>query len=236
MKSHPITTLFMLMSVDSKISTGDRDALDVDKDFPHIVGLKEGVSQYYDIEKTTDLTSLNSGRVMAKLGINNRKVDPVKMGCSFVIIDSKPHLNKKGIEYLTKWVKKLYLVTTNKKHPAYEVDGVDNLEIIHYSKKIDLADLFEQLKTKHGVARLTVQSGGTLNAELLRKGLIDKLSVVVAPCLIGGENTASLIDGESLHTQKDLNHIKCLKLKKCDILKHSYLHLQYDIVKETKII
>lgn len=236
MKNRPITTLFMLTSVDGKISTGDRDTLDVDKDFSRIVGLKEGLFQYYAIEKTTDAFSLNTGRVMAKIGVNTRKGAPVKIPCSFVIVDSKPHLNKNGIEYLTKWVEKLYLVTTNKQHPAYGIKGADNLEIIPYSKKIDFIDLFEQLKIKYGVARLTIQSGGGLNAELLRKGLIDKLSVVVAPCMIGGNNTASLIDGESLHAQKDLRHIKCMKLKKCDILKHSYLHLQYDIIKETKII
>lgn len=33
-----ITTLFMLMSVDGKISTGASDNLDVDKDFPKIKG------------------------------------------------------------------------------------------------------------------------------------------------------------------------------------------------------
>ena len=38
----PITTLFMLMSLDGKISPGASDALDVDKDFPKIDGLKEG--------------------------------------------------------------------------------------------------------------------------------------------------------------------------------------------------
>ena len=31
-----ITTLFMLMSVDGKISTGASDELDVDKDFPEL--------------------------------------------------------------------------------------------------------------------------------------------------------------------------------------------------------
>ena len=39
----PITTLFMLMSLDRKISPGASDALDVDKDFPKIDGLKEDV-------------------------------------------------------------------------------------------------------------------------------------------------------------------------------------------------
>ena len=59
-KIKQITTLFMLMSVDGKISTGAVDELDVDREFPRINGMKEGVYQYYEIEKTTDLWSLNS--------------------------------------------------------------------------------------------------------------------------------------------------------------------------------
>ena len=59
-KIKPITTLFMLMSVDGKISTGAVDELDVDRDFPRINGVKEGLYQYYEIEKTTDLWSINS--------------------------------------------------------------------------------------------------------------------------------------------------------------------------------
>ena len=58
MSERSITTLFMLMSVDGKISPGASDSLDVDKDFPNIAGLKEGLQQYYDIEQTTDLWSL----------------------------------------------------------------------------------------------------------------------------------------------------------------------------------
>ena len=50
----PITTLFMLMSVDGKISTGATDDLDIDKDFPKIAGVREGLHQYYEIEQTTD--------------------------------------------------------------------------------------------------------------------------------------------------------------------------------------
>ena len=55
--SRPITTLFMLMSVDGKISTGSSDELDVDKDFPAITGVAEGLHQYYEIEQSTDLWS-----------------------------------------------------------------------------------------------------------------------------------------------------------------------------------
>ena len=58
----PIATLFMLMSVDGKISTGSTDELDVDRDFPKIPGVREGLHQYYEIEQTTDLWSFNTER------------------------------------------------------------------------------------------------------------------------------------------------------------------------------
>ncbi len=87
----PISTLFMLTSVDGKISTGYTDILDIDKDFPRIRGIKEGLQQYYDIEQTTDLYSLNSGKVQVKVGANKPQKNIVKLPVSFLIIDNKPH-------------------------------------------------------------------------------------------------------------------------------------------------
>lgn len=232
----PITTLFMIESLDGKISTGDVDELDVDKDFKRIVGVKEGLHQYYDLEKQTDPYSLNTGRVMQKIGVNERAKEPTKMGCSFIIIDNKPHLKEKGVEYLAKWVKTLFLITTNKNHPANVLkDKYPNIVVLTFEDKVDFAGLLEKLKTEHGIERITIQSGGTLNAEWIRQGLIDHISIVIAPLLVGGRNTSTLIDGESLHTQEDLKKIKALKLIKCDVLDNSYLHVQYDVINNTAI-
>ena len=41
----PVTTLFMLMSVDGKISTGSTDELDFDRDLPRLPGVREGLHQ-----------------------------------------------------------------------------------------------------------------------------------------------------------------------------------------------
>ncbi|MBS3168655.1 dihydrofolate reductase family protein [Candidatus Woesearchaeota archaeon] len=224
----PTTTLFMISSLDGKISTGFNDQRDIDKDFPKIKGLKEGLKQYYELEQKTDLHSLNTGRVMAKIGVNSRKETPNKITVSFIIIDNKPHLNKQGVEYLTKWLKKLYIITTNKNHPAFN-NKSKNLEIIYY-KEIDFKDLFDKLKQKYNINRLTIQSGGILNSILLRKGLIDYISLVIAPCLIGGSDTPSLIGGKSLISEEDLKHIKTLKLQSCKNLKNSYLHLKYKVL------
>ena len=223
-------------SLDGKISTGDVDELDVDQDFKRIHGIKEGLPQYYDLEKKTDPFSLNSGRVMAKIGVNTRSKEPEKMGCSFIIVDNKPHLIDAGVRYLSKWVKTLYLVTTNPNHPAFKLrDSLENIEVIFYKDKVNFADLFHQMKNKYQVERVTIQSGGSLNAELLRNGFIDEVSIVVAPCLIGGKDTQSLVGGESLHNELDLLKIKALKLKGCRVLKDSYLHLNYKVTNHTMI-
>ncbi len=81
--NRPITTLFMLMSLDGKISPGASDDLDVDKDYPNIAGLKEGLPQYYEIEQTTDLWSFNTGRVQKKMGVNEK---PFQRRCLYIRI------------------------------------------------------------------------------------------------------------------------------------------------------
>jgi len=226
----PRTTLFMIMSLDGKISSGDTDDLDVDRDWKKIKGVKEGLHQYYDLEKRTDIVSLNTGRVMAKIGVNKRKKAPKKMPVSFVIIDSKPHLTKVGVEYLSKWLKHLYLVTTNNNHPAVKLSkNLNNITVIKY-KKIDFTNLFQKLKREFGINRMTIQSGGTLNTTLVRQGLIDRVSIVIAPILVGGKTTSTLMDGKALHKVSELKKLKALKLIKVNRLKNSYLHLIYKVL------
>lgn len=231
----PISTLFMLMSVDGKISTGNTDVLDVDKDFPKIKGIKEGLQQYYDIEQTTDLYSLNSGRVQAKIGANEKQETLIKLPVSFLIVDNKPHLNETGVDNFIRKSKKLFIITTNKNHPAFLKKDAKNLEIIYYENKIDFYDLFRKLKQDYKIDKLTIQTGGTLNSILLRKKLIDKISIIVAPALIGGKETPSLIDGKSLSSVDELKYIKALKLVEAKKINDSYIHLKYDIINDTVI-
>ena len=230
------TTLFMIVSVDGKISTGDSDLLDMDRDFPRIKGIREGYPQYDVLLSKTDRYCLNTGKVMAKIGVNTRKEEPEKIEFCFIIIDRKPHLNENGIRYLTKWAKMLYIVTNNHHHPAFNLKDIENLEIIYYPEKIDLENLLIRFRKDYGVERITIYPGGTLNSVFLKKRLIDHLSIVIAPALIGGKNTPTLIDGRSPHTEEDLIHVKALKLNKCEVLKNSYLHLHYDVINNTEIV
>lgn len=233
MKSRTFNTLFLLISVDGKISTGSVDARDTDKDYRNIDGIKEGLQQYYDIEKTTDRHSFNTGRVMAKIGVNT---DHSPIHCpdvNFIIADNN-HLTEKGVANLANNLNKLYLATKNPDHPVFDVD-LGNIEIIKYENKIDFVDLFQKLRNTYNVDRVTIQSGGTVNSILIRNNLIDELSIVVAPCLVGGKDTSSLVDGENIISDEDLKDIKALKLEKADILKDSYIHLSYKVINSSKI-
>jgi 2,5-diamino-6-(ribosylamino)-4(3H)-pyrimidinone 5'-phosphate reductase len=222
----PVTTLFLLMSVDGKISTGATDELDFDQDLPTIPGVAEGLHQYYEIEQTTDLWSLNSGRVQAKMGVNSKEI-PEKSPVSFVIFDNT-HLNEHVVKYFCGLSQQFVLVTSCKDHPAYMV-GEDNLHII-YQAELSLADVLQELKKKHGCDRLTIQSGGTLNSLFLREGLIDFVDVIVAPILIGGKDTSTLIDGKSLLNPSELEQLGKLKLLQCTVLDDSYLRLKYKVL------
>ena len=225
----PVTTLFMLESLDGKISTGAGDNLDIDKDFPMIQGVKEGLHQYYELEGKTDWFSLNTGRVMAKIGVNDKKEYHDKVDVNFVIIDNKPHLNENGIDYLCHWVEKLILVTTNKEHPAFNAK-YDNLDVLLYDE-LDLKKLLEDLKAKYNAERLTIQSGGTLNGLFVRNKLIDYVNIVIAPILVGGKDVATLVDGESIKDEEELNKLLPLELIECNKLEDSYIELKYKVIK-----
>ena len=221
----PVTTLFMLMSVDGKISTGAADELDVDQDFPKIDGVKEGLHQYYEIEQTTDLWSFNTGRVQAKMGVNRKEL-PEKTPVSFVVLDNH-HLTEHGVRYFCARSQQFVLITSNKAHPAFGVAEA-NLHIL-YQEQPDLSAALAALKKEYGCERLTVQCGGTVNGLFLREKLIDYVDIVVAPVLIGGRDTATLIDGSSLVSQADLSKLGVLKLIECTALQDSYVRLRYEV-------
>ena len=221
----PVTTLFMLMSVDGKISCGSTDELDFDRDLPQVPGVGEGLQQYYDLEQETDLWAFNTGRVMAKVGANELPA-PVKTPVSFAILDNT-HLTEAGVRHLCAKSVQLVIVTSNPAHPARHMDEA-NLSVI-FQESPSLAGALQELKAAYGCARLTIQSGGTVNAALLRAGLVDYVDLVVAPVVVGGADTPTLVDGPSLTTRDELSQLVSLELLGCDALRDSYLRLRYRI-------
>ncbi len=222
----PCTTLFMLMSVEGKISTGASNDLDFDKDLRMINGIREGLKQYYAIEQTTDLWSINSGKTLNKIGVN-LKVNPIKTEVNYIVIDNI-NLTEQGVRYMCDKSKRFILLITNREHPAFKLQ-YSNMEIF-LSEHLNLTEPVITLRRNYGCEGVIIQTGETLNALFLRNKLIDYIDVVVAPVLVDGHNTPTLIDGNSIASDKALNDLKVLQLLNCDILDKSYLRLRYAVV------
>ncbi len=59
---------------------------------------------------------------------------------------------------------------------------------------IDLPTVLRKLRARFGIRRLLLEGGGTINGSFLAAGLIDELSVLIAPIADGGVGTPSLFD------------------------------------------
>ena len=137
-------------------------------------------------------------------------------------------LNKNGVLYFCSLAKEFVLITSNANHPAFDVDE-SNLHIIRQNGP-SLKEALAELKSEYGCERITIQSGGTLNSLFLHEKLFDYIDIVIAPVLIGGKDTPTLIDGKSLLSESKLSKIGVLKLQECMVLKKSYLRLRYKVI------
>ncbi|SCY36495.1 RibD C-terminal domain-containing protein [Butyrivibrio hungatei] len=152
---------------------------------------------------------------------------PEKTPVSFVLLDNT-HMTEHGVQYFCARSKEFVLITTNKTHPAFNIKA-DNLHII-YQENLSLEDALIELKKNHGCERITIQSGGTVNGMFLREKLFDYVDIVVAPVLIGGKETSTLVDGAALTKENELDKLGVLSLIGCDVLENSYIRLRYKVV------
>jgi 2,5-diamino-6-(ribosylamino)-4(3H)-pyrimidinone 5'-phosphate reductase len=64
-------------------------------------------------------------------------------------------------------------------------------------ERVDMTEVFQSLYSA-GIRSVLVEGGGTLNAELLRLGLVDELTIYIAPKIFGGASSPTLADGPGL--------------------------------------
>jgi 2,5-diamino-6-(ribosylamino)-4(3H)-pyrimidinone 5'-phosphate reductase len=82
-----------------------------------------------------------------------------------------------------------YLAYLRRERICYLVVGDD---------RVDLTQAIAAMGTELGITCVLSAAGGGLNGALLRADLIDELHLTLAPALVGGLNTPSIMDGPPL--------------------------------------
>lgn len=77
-----------------------------------------------------------------------------------------------------------------------------------------------------GIDKLMLEGGSTLNFSMIKAGLIDEISICVAPMVVGGVNAKTFFDGEGFNTMDE-----SVKLKLID-----YCLLDEDFILNYKVL
>lgn len=148
------------------------------------------------------------------------------------IVDSKGRVrNWSGIKKQPFWKTPVALCSrsTPKEYIQYlKEEGID--AIIAGKERVDLKKALKELQSKYGLRTLRIDSGGTLSAIMLKEGLIDEISVILNPCIVGNTNTAHFINPAVSELPKPCQ----LKLRQVKELENGLIWLKYDVIKKRK--
>ena len=79
--------------------------------------------------------------------------------------------------------------------------------------RVDLEALLRRL-AERGVNSLLLEAGGTLAAAALAADLVDRLYLFVAPCLIGGADARTAVEGPGASRLADRWRVKNLRTRR----------------------
>jgi riboflavin biosynthesis pyrimidine reductase len=99
-------------------------------------------------------------------------------------------------------------------------DGVSY--IVAPEAQPDLSNVLEVLRRELGIRRLLVEGGAGINGAFLAAGLVDELSLLIAPALDGRRKTQHFVelDRDGLADKIELS------LTSCEALEHGLVHLR----------
>ncbi|MBS1245658.1 MAG: riboflavin biosynthesis protein RibD C-domain protein [Chloroflexi bacterium] len=111
-----------------------------------------------------------------------------------------------------------YLEYLQKRRVEYIVAGDD---------RVDLRAALEELNARYGVKIVRVDSGGILNGALLRAGLVDEVSVLIGPCLVGGTTPRSIFVAPDLTSPEGVIPLRLIHM---EAVRGDTIWLRYEVI------
>lgn len=111
-----------------------------------------------------------------------------------------------------------YLVYLQKQHIDYILTG---------EEQVDLRAALEELNARYGIQVVRVDSGGVLNGALLRAGLVDEVSLLLNPCLVGGTLPRSFYIASDLNAPEGVLQVKLIHVER---VQEDVVWLRYQVI------
>ncbi|MBC7543201.1 MAG: bifunctional diaminohydroxyphosphoribosylaminopyrimidine deaminase/5-amino-6-(5-phosphoribosylamino)uracil reductase RibD [Candidatus Sericytochromatia bacterium] len=227
----PFVVMKAAMSLDGKIATSFGDSQWI---------VSEVTNQYlHELRGTYDAVMVGANTVFQ----DNPQIsckspggrDPVR-----IILDSQartPANSKIFIRNSTDAMKSNCLIFVSSQAPEERIRALQaaGAEVVVASEdtsrslnpRVDLEKVMVVLG-KRGVTSVLMESGGVLNAAAIQAGIIDKLLLLIAPRLIGGERAPSPIGGEGITVMSEAIPLYNWQWRPMDsdMICEAYLHPQ----------
>lgn len=183
------------MSVDGKIAMPSKKQIRISSD--------EDIKRMYELRNSCDAVIIGIGSVLSdnpRLTVKEKYVlkpkNPIR-----VVLDSKC---RTPVDYLVVDNKsKTIIATTEKSSNVYG----NNVEIIQCKKDangtVDLRELLYILYNK-GIKKIMVEGGGTVIWNFLINSLVDDVFIYIAPIVIGGRPTPTMVEGKGIKNENNL--------------------------------
>jgi 2,5-diamino-6-(ribosylamino)-4(3H)-pyrimidinone 5'-phosphate reductase len=219
----PFVTLNAAMTADGKIDTVARRGAGIssERDWERVDRLRAAsdaimVGGHTLLGEDPRLT-VKSPLLRAERLARSQEENPVKAGVVSRIVDpgEGPSLRKDS-RFVTAGPARRVLFTTEQTHPD-QIARLRDLGVEPFvlgTQTVDLDAALRRLR-QMGIERLLVEGGATLNADLLRNGLVDEIYLYVAPLVFGGASAPTLVDGAGLSREEAIQ-LKLLRLETMD--------------------
>ena len=196
----PYVILNAAMTLDGKIATATGSS--------NISGKKD-LERVHQIRKECDAIMVGIGTVIAddpRLTVHkidaNPEDNPIR-----VVVDSKCRTPVDA--RITNSDAKTIIAGANEyKEDFMATDTYETLKkrgvkfFFSGNERVDLKALMNYLH-EEGIEKLMLEGGATLNFSMIKSGLIDEISICVAPMIVGGANAKTFFDGEGFDTMDE---------------------------------
>jgi 2,5-diamino-6-(ribosylamino)-4(3H)-pyrimidinone 5'-phosphate reductase len=148
---------------------------------------------------------------------------PEKQDCSgdsplLVVVDSR------GRFRLWNWLRKqvywrdavAVLSAATPNEVERRLSAADVATLTTRGERVDLREALEQLADRFAVRTVRVDSGGALSGALLRAGLLDEISLLLEPRLVGGQSPRTFLRGSDPVSFADVARLQPISFEQLD--------------------